>query len=47
MPLKLTQELSLNKEEELLIESLQNSLTQRIKNDYLAFDYILLTFTHN
>ena len=47
MLLKLTLELFLNKAVEPLIESLLNSLTQRIKNDYLAFDYILLTFTHN
>lgn len=47
MPLKLTQELSLNKEEELLIESLQNSLTQRIKNDCLAFDYINIKFIND
>ena len=47
MLLKLTLELFLNKAEEPLTELLLNSLTQRIKNDYLAFDYILLVFIHN
>jgi hypothetical protein len=47
MLLKLTLELFLNKAEEPLTEVLLNSLTQRIKNDYLAFDYILLVFIHN
>ncbi len=47
MLLKLTLELFLNKAEEPLTELLLNSLTQRIKNDYLAFDYILLAFIHN
>jgi hypothetical protein len=47
MLLKLTLELFLNKAEERLTELLLNLSTQRIKNDYLAFDYILLVFIHN
>jgi hypothetical protein len=47
MLLKLTQESFLNKDEEPLIESPLNSLTQRTKNDYyVAFDYNIILFLY-